>query len=185
VLRRLFCSVIAACLGCVARGGQPVRHPSQLFFGTADHADTGDVSLCVHRRMGEHGRRYCALIPVFFSAAECSSPSSQPVSTLPHTLADLCRCLAHRRDLSCLAVLYMDRRAPHAGHPFVTWAFLLVIGFQGYWAVRTVRYDWSQAYSGSREAAHFLTAHPEITAQGVYLTGYRPKPLSPGSLSVT
>jgi hypothetical protein len=63
--------------------------------------------------------------------------------------------------------------------PFATWAFLLVIGFQGYWAVRTAYYDWNQAYSGSRDAALFLTDHPGITAQGVYLTGYSSEAIKP------
>jgi hypothetical protein len=63
--------------------------------------------------------------------------------------------------------------------PFATGAILLVIGFQGYWAVRTVRYDWNQAYSGSRDAAHFLDAHPGITGRGVYLTGYSAEAIKP------
>ena len=37
-------------------------------------------------------------------------------------------------------------------------AFVIVIAFQGYWAIRSIGYDWVYAYSGSLEAARYLRA---------------------------
>ena len=51
-------------------------------------------------------------------------------------------------------------------------SFALVIAFQGYWALESVRYDWTHPYSGSLAAAKFLKEHPDIANKGLYLTGF-------------
>ena len=50
-------------------------------------------------------------------------------------------------------------------------ALIVVIAFQCYWTIQSVRYDWSYPYSGSQEAARFLQ-QADIPRLQLYAIGY-------------
>ncbi|HTW66838.1 MAG TPA: hypothetical protein VME17_19595 [Bryobacteraceae bacterium] len=62
--------------------------------------------------------------------------------------------------------------------PATLLALMAAIGFQCYWTVAAVRYDWTHAYSGSRAAAEYLRA-TGVPAGGVYAVGYSSTALQP------
>jgi hypothetical protein len=57
-------------------------------------------------------------------------------------------------------------------------ALLAAVGFQCYWAAAAMRYDWSQAYSGSLAAARYLRQN-SLPAGGLYAIGYPSTALQP------
>ena len=57
-------------------------------------------------------------------------------------------------------------------------ALLAAIGFQCYWAAAAMRYDWTQAYSGSLAAARYLRQNG-LPAGGLYAVGYPTTALQP------
>lgn len=50
-------------------------------------------------------------------------------------------------------------------------AMLVVIAIQGYWTMRSISYDWSQPYSGSREAAKFVGSN-HLERSGIGCVGF-------------
>ncbi len=57
-------------------------------------------------------------------------------------------------------------------------ALLVAIGFQCYWTVSAVRYDWSHPYSGSRAAAQYLQ-QAGVPTGGLYAIGYSSTAIQP------
>jgi hypothetical protein len=72
--------------------------------------------------------------------------------------------------LAWLFALWMAAQRTQPGRPAMA-AMLLVITVQCYWTYQSIRYDWRFPYSGSREAAMFLSAR-NIPPAGLYAIGY-------------
>jgi hypothetical protein len=97
----------------------------------------------------------------------------------------------------CLFGAVVYAQAWHFGILFLAWVFaiwisayrtrvtapviaalLAAIGFQCYWTVAAVRYDWSHAYSGSRAAAQYFQ-QTGLPPGGLYAVGYPTTALQP------
>ncbi len=62
--------------------------------------------------------------------------------------------------------------------PLALAALILVSAPQCWWTLKSVRYDWNHAYSGSRAAARFVRQH-DLSAAGLYAIGYACTGLQP------